>query len=119
MTVPLTGCGKPMTLEDVAGTYTSDKDPKKYEISITAGGACDLTSNENGNIRFSYSVKLNGSSLEVEPPDRTAEIYQMQKTEFGDLTYGGDYIMSSKLGRFPRVKDATRSNTQNPQQKQR
>ena len=68
MTVPLTGCGKSITPEDVAGTYTSDKDPKKYEISITAGGACDLTSNENGNIRLGYSVKLNGSSLQVEPP---------------------------------------------------
>ena len=46
-------------------------------------------------------------------------MYQMQKRGFGDLTCGGDYIMSSKLGRFSRGKDATRSKTQDPQQKQR
>ncbi len=111
---------KPLTLDGVAGNYVCDKN-SGYQIHLTADGRCGLTDEANGgSFTFGYPFTIDGATLvvgidkEFDSPLIEVEkrkiaginIVKLQLKKFGDLSYAGDAIDSSELGRFSRVKDA-------------
>ncbi len=112
--------GKPLTLVDVAGHYTNDKEPEHYQIDVRVDGGCGLILKEpNAHISLVYLVTLEGANLdlktyrEVKKDDENSRSRQfrasgprvedLQRDEFGRLSFSGDHLYSSKLGRFSRV----------------
>jgi hypothetical protein len=118
-----------VTLDEVVGTYVSDQHPKRHEISVLPDGTCALSKSEEGSLSvdFAYDLALDGSRLKLDIPEAYRErrklhlervkgrgaaamsvptFVEVMLEEFGKLTYRDDYILSSKLGRFSRVKNA-------------
>jgi len=124
----LVGFGRPLTMEDVAGTYVNEKDPGE-KIELHADGTCSVSDEGHGGSvhigGFVYSLKRRKITIElseemkpkprkpgifVDGPNRlnglilamTPTIFDAIVADFSDLTYSNGKLISPTKGRFIR-----------------